>query len=148
MGTTPKPGDSDQHRLVSKNGREHIQDREIKLLADMAQAHHEEFMAFTKQDLGSHTELDKSIRKVESDLGKYTFAGKVVWGIAGLVYTALVGGVGWLHRGSGRQHGRYPGHSGQARGHAGAGHGATQRPNGHPARHSRLEAIGAGASDQ
>ncbi|MDH3598018.1 MAG: hypothetical protein OEU26_00095, partial [Candidatus Tectomicrobia bacterium] len=94
--TTPKPGDSGQHREVSKNGKDHVQDREIQALVDQAQQHHEEFIAFTKQDLSSHVALDKTIQGVQNTIEKYQFTGKVLWGVAGLVYTALVSGVGWL----------------------------------------------------
>jgi len=103
MGSDRRDTPPGPHQAVSKNGKDHVQDREIKNLAEQNQRHHDEFIAFTKQDLGSHSALDKTIQGVKEvadgtkqALDKYTFTGKVLWGLFGMAWTLAVAGVGWM----------------------------------------------------
>lgn len=96
MGTDRRDTPSGPHQAVSKNGKDHAQDRELRELSEQNQRHHDEFLAFTKQDLGSHQTLDKTIQGVKTTLDKYTFTGKVLWSIAGLLWTGLVAAAGWM----------------------------------------------------
>ena len=88
--------DSDEHQAVRKNGIDQLQTKELRDLKEQSQRHHEEFVEFTRMDLGSHKVLDDGIKAIERKFGQYIFAGKVVWGLITLVSGTLLGGVGWL----------------------------------------------------
>ena len=72
------PSDSDQHRAVSKNGREHIQDRNIETL-------------FLKMD-----ENDKDHALIKSLLSEIVADRKWFKWSAGVVMVLVMGGFGFL----------------------------------------------------
>ena len=72
------PSDSDQHRTVSKNGREHIQDRNIETL-------------FLKMD-----ENDKDHALIKSLLSEIVADRKWFKWSAGVVMVLVMGGFGFL----------------------------------------------------
>ena len=86
--------DSDQHRMVSKNGKEHIQDGDIRRLFEQSKDHHEQFVAFTAKDLASHVILEKSVEAISNKFGKYVFGGRIIWAgvLASLIAFSSLGG--------------------------------------------------------
>ena len=120
----------DRTRPSSKNGKDHIQDQGLRELSDQNQQHHDEFIAFTKQDLGSHQTLDKTIQGVKTTIDKYTFTGKVLWSIAGLLWTALVAAAGWMAAEVGADGRRDSGPGRNAVTHRSAGRGTQGRDRG------------------
>ena len=99
----------------------------LRELSEQNQRHHDEFIAFTKQDLGSHQTLDKTIQGVKTTLDKYTFTGKVLWSIAGLLWTGLVAAAGWMAAEVGADGRRDSGPGRNAVAHRSAGRGAARR---------------------
>ena len=82
--------DSDEgHRAVKKNGHDQSQDREIRDLK-------KEFREFCKQDIGSHQRLHESIESVDHKLGKYVFAGRIIWAVIGVAIVGLGSLLGWM----------------------------------------------------
>ena len=83
MGDTP----TKQYR-VTKDNTEARQDEEIRKLRD-------DFAAYRSDDIRIHRELTELVTGVAGTLGKYTFAGKLVWGLVGIFLASLAGLFGW-----------------------------------------------------
>ena len=90
MGDTP----TKQYR-VTKDSTEARQDAEIMALrADFAE-HQSNFADYRTEDRAVHKELGAGVANVANTLGKYTFAGKIVWGLVGVFLASLAGLFGW-----------------------------------------------------
>jgi len=83
LGDTP----TKQYR-VTKDNTEARQDEEIRKLRD-------DFAAYRSDDIRIHRELTELVTGVAGTLGKYTFAGKLVWGLVGIFLASLAGLFGW-----------------------------------------------------
>ena len=81
--------DSDQHRAVKKNGHDSIQDREIR---DMRA----DFRDFQKEDRKTHEALLSGVNSANERLGKYVFAGRIIWAVIGAALVALGSLLGWM----------------------------------------------------
>ncbi|MGB5734480.1 MAG: hypothetical protein WBM40_08560 [Thiohalocapsa sp.] len=73
----------DGHQAVKKNGKDQLQDRELRVLR-------EDFRAFRKDDKATHDELKAGVAGIDNRIGKYVFAGRVLWALA----AASLGSVG------------------------------------------------------
>ena len=82
-----RTSDSDDgHQAVKKNGKDQLQDRELRVLR-------EDFRAFRKDDTKTHNDLKAGVASIDNRIGKYVFAGRVLWALAAASLGSLGTGV-------------------------------------------------------
>lgn len=81
--------DSDQHRAVIKNGKEHIQDQQIRQMR-------QDFQLFQEEDREVHAKLLSGVQSTDSRMGKYIFAGRIIWAAMAIAMTVVGSLFGWI----------------------------------------------------